>query len=151
MIEAIPPTGYFTNLTSHLTHGITEEAGRAWWIKANNYWMIDNAYTASFIPNWSPGTLYWKIPIGWHRKNPTADHWQWAYVPDYEINTNVNSRALLIGGRTDAYLQKRTIQEDGTFVTEKFGYWISRTRWCHIMLGRDGEEGETVQWFHHSQ
>jgi hypothetical protein len=25
--EAIPPTGYFTNLTSHLTHGINEHAG----------------------------------------------------------------------------------------------------------------------------
>ena len=47
--------------------------------------------------------------------------------------------------------QRRTIQEDGTFITEKFGFWISRTRWCHIKLGRYGEEGETVQWFHHSQ
>ena len=146
--EVIPPTGYFTNLTSHLTHGVNEEAGLAMWIKTNNYWTTDNAFTTSFIPNWSPGTLIWKIPIGWHRKDPFADQWQRVLVPDYEINTNVHSRALLIGGRTDAYLQKRTIQGDGTFVTEKFGYWISRTRWCHIMLGRDGEEGETVQWFH---
>ena len=146
--EAIPPTGYFTNLTSHLTHGTTEGAGRAMWIKPNNYWTTDNAFTTSFIPNWSPGTLIWKIPIGWHRKQLSGNGWHSVGEPDYEINTNRISRALLIGGRTDAYLQKRTIQEDGTFVTEKFGYWISRTRWCHIMLGRDGEEGETVQWFH---
>jgi len=146
--EAIPPTGYFTNLTSHLTHGTGEGAGLAMWIKPNNYWTTDNAFTTSFFPNWSSGTLIWKIPIGWHRKAPSGNQLQWVFVPDYEINTNEHSRALLIGGRTDAYLQKRTIQEDGTFVTEKFGYWISRSRWCRVKLGRDGEEGSTVQWFH---
>ena len=149
--EAIQPTGYFTNLTSHFTHGVDEGAGIAMWIKTNNYWTVDDAYTSSYITNWSHGTLYWKNPIGWHRKNPSGNKWQRIFVPDYEINTNANSRALLIGGRTDAYLQRRTIQEDGTFITEKFGFWISRTRWCHIKLGRYGEEGETVQWFHHSQ
>ena len=150
-IEAIPPTGYFTNLTTHLTHGVCEDAGTAFWIKTNNYWTVDNAFTTSFIPNWSHGTLYWKIPIGWHRKDPTANKLQSILNPDYEENGNANTRPLLIGGRTDAYLQRRTIQEDGTFITEKFGFWISRTRWCRIKLGRYGEEGETVQWFHHSQ
>ena len=41
--DIIPPTGHFTNRTSHLFHGPDEGAKYAIWIKPGNYWMIDNA------------------------------------------------------------------------------------------------------------
>ena len=54
-----------------------------------------------------------------------------------------DSRALLIGNRTDAYKQVMTIDEDGTSKIEKFGHWLSRGRYCRIIL-----DGVTQQWTH---
>ena len=146
--DIIAPTGWFTNLTSHLFHGTDERAGFAHWIKPGNYWMVDNASSSGPVTNWSAGTLYWKIPIGWHRKDYTGNGWHRVEGPDYEMNGKKESRPLLIGGRKDLYMQKRTIQADGTFLNEKFGWWQTRTLNCRIRLGRDGEIGNIVQWWH---
>ena len=83
----------------------------------------------------------WKIPIGWHRKRGRG--WQDVVEPDYEYMRNANSRPLLVGGRNDLYLQKRTILPDGTFVTEKFGHTSTRSLRCRVKI-----DNRTVQWGH---
>jgi hypothetical protein len=62
---------------------------------------------------------------------------------EYDNYTNTNSRPLLIGGRTDVYLQTFLIDENGTARIDKFGHWLSRSRHCRIIL-----DGETKQWTH---
>ena len=49
--------------------------------------------------------------------------------PKFEIYTNKMSRPLLIGGRTDAYVQTFRIDSDGTTTIEKFGWRMTRSRW----------------------
>ena len=117
---------------------------KAHWIKPGNYWMQDNAYsTQTAGENWSAGTLSWKIPIGWHRiRSDYADGKQ-LYGPDYEYNGAIQSRMLLVGGRIDKYKQNRHIDDSGTYRTDKFGHWISRSRWCRVVL-----DGTTLQWWH---
>lgn len=139
--DPIPPTGYFTNFVSGLTHGKNQKAGFGHWIKPGNYWTVDLARSRAPCPNWTEGTLYWKIPIGWHRKRGRG--WQDVVEPDYEYMRNANSRPLLVGGRNDLYLQKRTILPDGTFVTEKFGHTSTRSLRCRVKI-----DNRTVQWGH---
>ena len=62
---------------------------------------------------------------------------------EYERNLDESSRPLLIGGRTDKYKQVFTIEEDGTSKVEKFGHWLSRGRYCKIIL-----DGQTIQTEH---
>ena len=141
--DVVPPTGYFTNSASGLFHGIGQGAGRAHWVREGNYWMKDDAYSGrSAGVDWTPGTLVWKVPIGWHRKNMAGNWFQNVDKPDYERKDDASSRPLLIGGRRDLYLQTREILPDGTFRSEKFGHWITRGTWCRIIL-----DGSTVQWF----
>ena len=86
------------------------------------------------------------IARGWHRikkECATIGYWRDRYA-DYAEYQNTNSLPLLIGGRTDLYLQERHIDEDGVFRTDKFGHWISRSKSCRIIL-----DGDTIQWWHH--
>ena len=62
---------------------------------------------------------------------------------DLAIIVSDGLKPLLIGGRTDKYMQVMTIDEEGTSKIEKFGHWLSRGRYCRIIL-----DGETKQWFH---
>lgn len=62
---------------------------------------------------------------------------------DYEIKYDSNSRPLLIGGRTNLYMQNRYINAVGTYRTDKFGHWISRSRGCEIVL-----DGMVIQTEH---
>ena len=79
------------------------------------------------LMNWQPGsTLSWKIPIGWHRKNPDYTDDCDVQDPDYEKAWDDKSRPLIIGGRTDKYKQVFTIDAEGTSKVEKFG---SRNRY----------------------
>ena len=117
---------------------------KAHWIKPGNYWMPDNAYsTQTAGENWSAVTLSWKIPIGWHRKNPDYTDDCDVQNPDYEKAWDGDSRPLIIGGQTDKYKQVWHIDGQGTFRTDKFGHWISRSRDCVIIL-----DGQTIQTEH---
>lgn len=51
--------------------------------------------------------------------------------------------AALFAGEGDMYKQVMTIDESGTSRIEKFGHWLSRGRYCRIIL-----DGETKQWTH---
>ena len=59
---------------------------------------------------------------------------------EYERKWDESSRPLLIGGRTDKYKQVFTIDAEGTSRVEKFGHWLSRGRYCKIIL-----DGQTIQ------
>ena len=61
----------------------------------------------------------------------------------YELCNDQDSRPLLIGNRTDKYMQIMTIDEDGAARIEKFGHRLSRGRYCRIIL-----DGVTKQWNH---
>ena len=54
--------------------------------------------------------------------------WESFFVGD-DTNTPVNAQIRLYA--------------NGVYRTYKFGHWISRSRWCRIIL-----DGRTVQWFH---
>ncbi|MBO7685827.1 MAG: hypothetical protein J6V72_05560 [Kiritimatiellae bacterium] len=130
--EAIPPTGFFasTDYTGELTHNFNAGAGWRHNIKQDNFWRQDDAGRNDVIDHWDSGVLTWKIPIGWKRflyedqeaRGPT-------YECDYESYTNKLSRPLLIGGRTDAYIQTFRIDSDGTTTIEKFGWRMTRSPW----------------------
>ena len=64
---------------------------------------------------------------------------------EYERYRVASSRPLLIGGRTDKYKQVFTIEEDGTSKVEKFWHWLSRGRYCKIIL--DGVLKKWNHWF----
>ena len=51
--------------------------------------------------------------------------------------------AILIGGCADVYKQIMSIDESGTSKIEKYGHWVSRGRYCRIIL-----DGTTQQWNH---
>ena len=61
----------------------------------------------------------------------------------YEVLEPSDSRPLIIGGRTDKYKQRWHIDGQGTYRTDKFGHWISRSRDCVIIL-----DGRTLQERH---
>ena len=149
--DEIPPSGYFatTNFTGFLSHTFYDDngkpgagAGYAYPIKTGNYWTVDKA-GGGLYPNWSPGRLEWKIPIGWGRLQTDLDRTGTMDEVEYERKKDSSSRPLLIGGRTDKYKQVFTIEEDGTSKVEKFGHWLSRGRYCKIIL-----DGVLKQWNH---
>lgn len=124
-------TGCFTNghRRTHTGGADGAGAGVAHYIQPGNFWFVDGARMTASEPNWQPNsTLSWKIPIGWHRKNLDYTDERDVLWPDYEKADDKKSRPLLIGGRTDKYKQVWHIDGQGTFRTDKFGHWISRTR-----------------------
>jgi hypothetical protein len=146
--DVIPATGCFTQGVHNLSHTVSAGAGTAYRIKPGNYWCIDRAESTMPETNWVQGVaseMIWKIPIGWHRLDLLfAERGYWEVdVADNTEYGNTNSPSLLIGGQSDAYRQERHIDADGVFRTDKFGHWISRSRWCRIIL-----DGRTEQWFH---
>ena len=148
--EVITPIGYFatTNFTGYLSHtadegaGIGAGAGHTRRIQAGNRWTVDEA-GGGLYRNWSEGRLEWKIPIGWFRIRPGEYEFGDIEYAEKERSIDPNSRMLLIGGRSDMYKQVMTIGDDGTSKVEKFGHWLSRGRYCRIIL-----DGETKQWTH---
>ena len=149
--DEIPPTGYFatTNFTGFRSHTCYDDngkpgagAGYSYPIKPGNRWTVDEA-GGGLYPNWSPGRLEWKIPIGWGRLQTDLDRTGTMDKVECERKWDESSRPLLIGGRTDKYKQVFTIEEDGTSKVEKFGHWLSRGRYCKIIL-----DGVLKQWNH---
>lgn len=148
-------TGSFTNCL-HRTHTSREGAGKAYYVTEGNYWFTDGARSGDSEATWAPNSsLVWKIPIGWHRilaarsvseelSNGEREHF-WAGEADYESFMNRDTRPLLIGGGVDVYRQERHIDAEGVYKTVKFGHWISRSRWCHVIL-----DGVTLQESHPS-
>ena len=128
--DPIPPTGYYatTNYTGQRTHTYRAGAGGMILVTNNNFWCHDRAGYDHPIDNWEEGTLVWKIPIGWKRLRYENDPADTTTVCDYERHLDVTSRPLLIGGRTDAYLETFRIDADGTMSVEKFGWRLIRTR-----------------------
>ena len=134
-------TGCFTS-NHYRTHSVFAGAGWVHNIKQGNYWCGDRANSGASEPNWMPNsTLSWYIPIGWHRK-PIDDNSLLMHA-DYEQNDNPNSRALILKGSIAAYRQIRHIDEFGTYRTDKFGHWISRSRHCLVIL-----DGQVLQEDH---
>ena len=150
MVAEIPcyvtnaPTGYFatTNFTGFMTHSADAGAGLAHRIQKRNRWTVDHA-GGGLYRNWSAGQLTWNIPIGWGRLLSDDYDFKQMLSVEYEMHTNANTRALLIGGRSDLYTQKFQIDENGTAQIDKFGHWLSRSRSCRIML-----DGKIVQRIH---
>ena len=142
--ETNAPSGYFatTNFMGFMTHSADAGAGYAWRIQAGNRWATDRA-GGGLYPNWSAGQLQWNVPIGWVRLIEDSQQSGFAVSVQYEIRSNSNSRPLLIGGRSNLYTQTFLIDADGTARIDKFGHWLSRGRYCRIML-----DGETKQWTH---
>ena len=129
--EPIPPTGYYatSDYTGQLTHTYRAVAGGMISVTNDNFWCHDRAGYDFPVNNWSAGTLVWKVPIGWKRllyENYPANT---TTVCDYERHLDTTSRPLLIGGRTDAYVETFRIDADGTMSVEKFGWRLIRTRW----------------------
>ena len=94
-------------------------------------------------PNWEPGRLEWKIPIGWFRIGTDEREFGFAEVAERVRSEGDNSRPLLVGGRSDSYKEVFTIDEDGTAKVEKFGHWLSCGRYCRIYL-----DGVMKKWNH---
>ena len=133
-------TGCFTNGHSR-THTIAAGAGYAHIIGDRNFWFVDGARMDRAEAAWQPNSILdWKIPIGWHRKLTTHIGDFNITHPDYERMDDASSRPLLM---EVVYHQRFSIDGDGVFKTEKFGHWISRDRWCRVIL-----DGETLQWAH---
>ena len=135
-------TGCFTNGHAR-THTFSAGAGRAYPIKDGNFWFVDSAGIGQVESNWSPNSvMVWKIPIGWHRRVP-SDDWFGVVRPDYEdasITGDGGSRPLVFD---IVYRQRFCIDEDGVSKVEKYGHWITRSRFCRVVL-----DGTTVQWSH---
>ena len=133
-------TGCFTNGHSR-THTIAAGAGEAHLIGSENFWFVDGARTGREEAGWSPNSvLDWKIPIGWHRKLTTyAGDFNIMY-PDHERLGHTESRALIMDR---IYHQRFSIDDDGVYKIEKYGHWITRSRFCFIVL-----DGETIQRSH---
>ena len=142
--ETNVPTRYFAteNFTGFMTHDVDAGAGLARRIQTRNRWTVDHA-GGGLYRNWSAGRLTWNIPVGWARLQSDMDEARLFASLEYDNYTNTNSRPLLIGGRTDVYLQTFLIDENGTARIDKFGHWLSRSRHCRIIL-----DGETKQWTH---
>ena len=135
-------TGCFTNGHAR-THTFSAGAGRAYPIKDGNFWFVDAALISTTFSDWYPGgELVWKIPVGWHRKGTSDDVFP-VMRPDYEdasVTESGGSRSLVID---IVYRQRFSIDEDGITKVEKFGHWITRSRFCRVVL-----DGTTVQWSH---
>ena len=59
---------------------------------------------------------------------------------DYEVFCISESRPLQLNAM---YRQQFTVDADGVCRTEKYGHWISRSRFCRVIL-----DGQTLQWSH---
>ena len=94
-----------------------------------SHWTTDNAGSDRVYSNWFPGSLVWRIPIGWVRRMPEGSDRDLAFEPDRERMWDRTSRPLLIGGSEDAYRQVFEIDADGTASVQKFGYKLERGRW----------------------
>ena len=128
-------TGTFTNTALFRTHVARAGAGKAWPIAEGNFWFEDAAASGGCMTNWiADSTMSWFIPIGWHRKLSEGRDWFGVYEADYESCGDRGSRALLIGGRIDAYKLIRHIDAEGTYRTDKFHHWTSRSRSCRVLL-----------------
>ena len=133
-------TGCFTN-GHYRTHTAAAGAGEAHLIGAGNFWFVDGARMGRAEANWSPNSILdWKIPVGWHRKLPMYAGNFNVSDSDYERMDDAASRPLSMDV---VYHQRFSIDGNGVFKTEKFGHWISRSRWCRVIL-----DGETLQWMH---
>ena len=134
-------TGCLTNVMWR-THTSGAGAGKAYPITNGNFWFIDAAGLTPEIANWEPGgELVLRIPIGWHRRKSFASDEQFdIYRPDYETWGDYESRALIVDRQ---YTQRFTVDGNGVCKTEKFGHWISRSRYCRVIL-----DGRTLQWSH---
>ena len=142
--ETNAPSGYFatTNFTGFLTHCDDAGAGYARRVQGGNRWTIDEA-GGGLYRSWEPGHLQWNMPIGWIRLTSDID-WKKDYTLGEYASNNVSSSCfLLIGGRSNLYTQTFRIEEDGTARIDKYGHWLSRSRYCHIIL-----DGDTKQWTH---
>jgi len=147
-------SGCFTNTpTEFQSHTRDAGAGRAHNIKDGNFWFVDGARSRSYVHNWTPNsTNSWLIPIGWHRLqydvNSLGEEYDSHEVYDYDFETrwSESTRRLQVGATSDIIKQVVTIDGDGTCRTEKFGHWISRTRWCRVTL-----DGTVLQKSHHEQ
>ena len=132
-------TGCFTNVQWR-THTVEAGAGRAHPIGPGNYWFEDSAGLSPAISNWGQGgELVLKIPVGWHRRGQ-SDEVFWVLDSDYERRGDTKSRPLLL---PKIYKQRFVIDNAGTCRTEKYGHWISRTRFCRVML-----DGDVIQRRH---
>jgi hypothetical protein len=129
--NAVPPIGWFgtTNYTGRLFHDYDAGAADLHQIQSGNYWTTDNAGSDRVYNNWFPGSLVWRIPIGWVRRMPEGSDRDLAFEPDRERMWDRTSRPLLIGGSEDAYRQVFEIDADGTASVQKFGYKLERGRW----------------------
>ena len=124
-------TGCFANGHAR-THTVNAGAGRAYYIGPGNFWFVDSAGQSAPEPNWTPNsTLNWKIPLGWHRKDPQYDDYHGVVTPDYEVGYDAQSRPLIIG---QDYRQCHFIDQSGTFRIDKYGHWISRSVSCEVIL-----------------
>ena len=102
--------------------------------------MTDRAGRTDPYPNWSAGTLTWKVPIGWRRILRGYEDQLAALEVDYALSDNKESRPLLIGGREGAYTQTFKIEANGTSSIRKFGYKLERDRW--LPFGTVSQTGE---------
>ena len=55
------------------------------------------------------------------------------FIAEFVLAYGVCPR-LVIGGCIDAYKLIRHIDEAGTYRTDKFHHWTSRSRWCRVLL-----------------
>ena len=139
-------TGCFTNRQGvYRTHSWECGAGRARNVGAGNEWFYDYAGSTRPEYDWSPESRFnWKIPVGWYRQRiKNSRDITYVYDPDHERTDDETSRPLIIGNRLDLYMQNRYIDTVGTYRTEKFGHWISRSRTCRVIL-----DGEVLQERH---
>ena len=137
-------TGCLTNVMWR-THTDGAGAGEAHPITNGNFWFIDAAGLTPEITNWEPGgELVLRIPIGWHRrKSFDSDEWFSVFRPDYEIADYDLSRPLELNVM---YRQRFLVDEDGVCRTEKFGHWISRSRFCRVVLDGVQLQGSHPLW-----
>ncbi len=137
-------TGCLTNVRWR-THTYESGAGRARPIREGNFWFVDSAGLTPTIVNWEPGgELVLKIPIGWHRRNSfDSDEWFPVFRPDYEFDDYDLSRPLKLNV---VYRQRFLVDEDGVCRTDKFGHWISRSRFCRVILDGVQLQGSHPLW-----
>ena len=140
--NAIPPTGYFamTNIYMGPKTHVYPNAGYLHIPDKDNYVMTDRAGRTDPYPNWSAGTLTWKVPIGWRRILRGYEDQLAALEVDYALSDNKESRPLLIGGREGSYTQTFKIEANGTSSIRKFGYKLERDRW--LPFGTVSQTGE---------
>ena len=132
-------TGSF--MTGHSrTHTEAVGANNAYPIKEGNMWFVDAAGVSRVETDWLPDSeMNWRIPLGWHRRRDSEYPFLVPHA-DYEAFGDDTSRNLILARE---YNQRFSIDQNGVFKIEKYGHWISRSRFCHVIL-----DGTTLQWTH---